>query len=112
MDLESSEGNRTDRSLYNRRSFLGGFSKFQDTNSLASKIIKEENINAADFYELVEERNLLEDEKNKLCEILEMLNEEVEQLRNKNKTQVNFIETAKSLYKKQKTQMAFQLSNF
>lgn len=44
--------------------------------------------------------------------MLEILNEEVEQLRNKNKTQVNFIEAAKNLYKKQKTQMAFQLSNF
>ena len=60
----------------------------------------------------MEERNLLEDEKNKLCEILEMLNEEVEHLRYKNKTQGSFIETAKTLYKKQKTQMAFQLSNF
>lgn len=38
-----------------------GFSKFQDTSLLSANMIKEESINAVDFYEILEQRNLLED---------------------------------------------------
>lgn len=75
-------------------------------------MIKSENINAVEYYEVVEAKNMLEDEKNRLFEIMEVLNSEVEHLRNKNRSQGNFIEVAKQLYKKQKTNLAFQLSSY
>ena len=69
IDLDVSEGNQTDRSIYLQKVLNN--SVYRDRNSsITSRFLKEDTINAEDFYELKENIKYIEEERDKLIQAL------------------------------------------